>query len=275
MLDSFRADAKQILMRLIFVLLISPIFLTACVTSPLGRRQLHLMPTQQMNSMGSTAFGQIKEKQKLSKNKKEKDYVHCIVDRLSAAMDREQTWDTAVFVSEEPNAFALPGGHVGVQTGMFKVAKTPDQLAAVIGHEMGHVLAEHGNERISQALAVQGALVVTDAALQLKGEKRGLLLAALGLGAQFGVLLPYSRIQESEADLIGQKLMANAGFDPRAAIELWRNMESLGGNQPPQILSTHPAHQTRMKALTANLTKVMPLYESAIQSHTVTECKLP
>src|SRR3546814_2582617 len=143
-------------------------------------------------------------------------------------------------LNDEPNAFALPGGKVGVYTGIFKVARNQDQLAAVIGHEIGHVIAHHHDERITRQLMAQGALGVAG---ELIGSRYGQGAANTttqlgGAAAQGLFLLPNSRTQESEADVVGQRLMAQAGFDPRAAVHLWQNMIGAGGSRPPQWLST-------------------------------------
>ncbi len=133
-----------------------------------------------------------------------------------------------------PNAFAQPGGKLGVLAGMLPVARTPDQLAAVIAHEIAHVLADHSNERLTQELAVQGGLMLVDLFAEEPASLRHEVLRhALGIGAAYGLLLPYSRNQEREADHIGRDLMARAGFDPRASVMLWRNMAAVGGDQPP------------------------------------------
>ena len=247
------------------------IFLTAaiaCSTSPRGRKQLLLLPESQMSSMGAQAFTDLKSKTPPSPDPALIGYVKCITDPLTQQVTGEAVpqggWEVVVFKEDETvNAFALPGGKIGVYTGMLKTAETPAQLAAVIGHEIGHVIARHGNERVSETLASQGGLAVLGAVLKEKGTKYDLLMGALGLGAQFGVLLPHGRTQESEADLIGLELMAKAGFDPRQAPELWRNMAKGGGAQPPEILSTHPSHRTRIANLERTVPEVMGHFEAA------------
>ncbi len=165
--------------------------------------------------------------------------------------------------TDTPNAFALPGGKIGVNTGLLKVARTQGQLAAVIGHEIAHVLEGHANERVSAEFASQTALqavsVVADASNPMYGQMVGLL----GAGVQVGVMLPFGRKQEREADLLGLDLMATAGFDPRESIALWHNMSKAGGGQPPEFLSTHPSHGTRIRDLEQRMSSVMPLYEEA------------
>jgi predicted Zn-dependent protease len=176
------------------------------------------------------------------------------------------SWEVVVFREESANAFALPGGKIGVHTGLLKVAKTDGQLAAVLGHEVGHVIARHGAERVSSGMATQGGLAAIDAFIlgkSVSGGQRQLILGGLGLASQVGVLLLFSRSHESEADLIGLDLMSRAGFDPRQSVELWRNMAAAGGGQPPQWLSTHPSHETRISALQAGIPESLRKYEAA------------
>ncbi len=242
------------------------VMMMGCATSPRGRQQLLIVPDEQMNSMGAQSFTEMKKQTKISTDSRINQYVQCVTRPLTEQAQGPAPaggWEIVVF--DEPktvNAFALPGGKIGVYTGMLAVSKTPSQLAAVIGHEIGHVIAKHGNERVSEAFAAQGGLAVISAALGSKGGNRDLLLGALGLGAQFGILLPHGRAQESEADLIGLELMAKAGFNPTEAAALWRNMSKAGGAQPPEILSTHPSNQTRIANLEGNAPSVMGFYQA-------------
>jgi predicted Zn-dependent protease len=178
------------------------------------------------------------------------------------APNAPSSWEVVVFEEESANAFALPGGKIGVHTGLLDVATNQHQLATVLGHEVAHVLAEHGNERVSTQLATQGGLELIQAISGPASPTKNAALAALGLGAQVGVLLPFSRAQESEADTIGLELMARAGFDPRQGPVLWENMSRQGG-QPPEFLSTHPSGDTRIRSLEAQVPEVMPVYERA------------
>jgi len=232
-----------------------------CTTSPLGRRQLHLMSGEQVSTMGVSAFQEIKKETPQSQDASQTRYVRCVAAAItgqvkSAGAPRQ--WEVVVFQTDEPNAFALPGGKISVNTGILKVAKNQDQLATVLGHEVAHVLAEHANERVSQQL-VAGTLM--QAAGQVMDPS---LVAALGMGAQIGVLLPFSRTQESEADLLGLDLMAGAGFDPRESTRFWQNMEKAGGGKAPEYLSTHPSDQTRSNALQNRIPQEMPLYDAAV-----------
>ncbi|HEX4922507.1 MAG TPA: M48 family metallopeptidase [Bdellovibrionales bacterium] len=261
--------------RLLLVL----IFATACSTSPTGRKQLLLMPEDNMNHMGAQAFQQMKGQTPADSDPKTNAYVKCVANALTKEIESQSSvkeWEVVVFRDNTANAFALPGGKIGVHTGLLKVAKTPDQLAAVIGHEIGHVTAQHGNERVSQAMGAQLGLAAIDVALQNKqNPNRRTILAALGIGAQFGVLMPFGRTQESEADVIGLEIMSNAGFNPEESIQLWRNMSSAGGGQPPEWLSTHPSHETRISNLQSKMGEMMPRYRNAQAAGKRPNCAAP
>jgi len=239
------------------------ILATACAMSPTGRQQLALFPAQQLDAMGAQSFAELKQSKPLETNKRINTYVRCVVWDITAGLGN-QTWEVAVFRDKNSNAFALPGGKIGVYSGLLKVAKNQDQLAAVIGHEVGHVLANHANERVSQQLAVQGGLGAVGAvAGNLDPGTQQSLLQGLGLGAQFGILLPFSRTQETEADIIGLDLMARAGYDPRESLALWQNMARASGGQPPQFMSTHPSHGTRTQTLQGHMGQAMQTYQTA------------
>lgn len=262
-------------MRRLLVLILA-VAVVACTTSPTGRRQLHLFPESQMTEMGATAFLQMQEQVSVDKNPVVNRYVECVADAITAQLSESRDWEVRVFNDDTANAFALPGGKIGVHTGLFKVAKTPDQLATVIGHEVGHVLAEHSNERVSTAFATNAGLQVMQALAGGGGSaEQQMAMGLLGLGAQFGILLPFSRTQESEADTIGLQLMAKAGFDPRASVALWENMEQAGGEQPPEFLSTHPSHGQRISNLQKRMPAAIKLYEQARASGRAPNCRPP
>lgn len=206
-----------------------------------------------MSSLGSQSFEQMKKEQPISQDKATIDYVQCVTDAILPYVPKQpgfSEWEVVVFDSDQVNAFALPGGKIGVYTGLLKVAENQHQLATVIGHEIAHVLADHSNERISQAQLANAGLQISNIALN-DSRYKAATMAALGLGVQYGVLLPYGRAQESESDIIGLELMAKAGFDPYQSISLWKNMaKASSGNQPPELLSTHPSHRTRIFDLT-------------------------
>lgn len=261
------------------MILLAAVTVAACAVSPTGRRQLTLMPESQMVVMGVQSFNEIQDNTPREKDPAINAYVQCVADaitRLPEVRKQSADWQVVVFDTDTVNAFALPGGKIGVYRGLLKVAQTPSQLAAVVGHEVGHVLARHGNERVSQQFAVSESLAVLDAWMAAGNKSnRESAMALLGLGSQVGVLLPFSRVQESEADEIGQNLMARAGFDPRESIALWQNMSKSGGSQPSELLSTHPAHQTRIKDLQAGLNRALPLYQQAHSAGAGPACKPP
>jgi predicted Zn-dependent protease len=250
---------------------VAALALTACATttSPTGRKQMiGGVSQQQLDQLGAQAFAETKSKEKISSDGKQIAYVKCVVNALVAQLPpqwRGTAWETAVFVDDEPNAFALPGGKVGVNTGIFKVAKTQDQLAAVLGHEIGHVISRHHEERITRQMGAQTGLSVIGA---LAGAAYGGNAASAvnqigGMTAQTAFLLPGSRTQESEADIVGQRLMADAGFDPSQAVNLWQNMMAASGARSPQWLSTHPDPANRIRELQRDAPSLMPVYEQA------------
>lgn len=261
------------------ILILSLGSLISCSTSPLGRKQLTLMPDSQMASMGAQSFEDMKKQTPIDTDAKDNAYVKCIAEpliRVANAQMGDQVpggnWEIVVFQDKTPNAFALPGGKIGVHTGMFPVAKSDAQLAAVIGHEIGHVIAKHGNERVSENLEAQGGLMAIGALTQNSGMLGQLLGIGAQAGAQLGFLLPHSRTQESEADLIGLDLMSQAGFDPHQSVELWKNMSAAGGGAPPEFMSTHPSDSRRIQALTDNIPAVLPKYQAAQVSGSRPHC---
>jgi predicted Zn-dependent protease len=229
--------------------------LAACATSPTGRNQLLLYSDAELDQMGAASFEQQKQEIPLSTNAVANRYVECVAQAIIAQLEPAQRsgWEVRVFETKDVNAFALPGRKVGVFTGLLQVATTQDQLAAVLGHEVGHVLAQHGNERVSQqsmAQLSQAAVAAAVSSADMGTQTGQLVMAGLGLGTQYGVLLPFSRSHESEADEIGIDLMAKAGFDPRASVVLWQNMgAAAGGAAPPEWGSTHPSNETRIRDL--------------------------
>ena len=248
---------------LILTLIATTTALVACATSPLGRSQLQLFPESQMAEMGVAAFQDMKQQQPLETSSQTNGYVSCVARAIIAELPEQRTWEVQVFKDDSANAFALPGGKIGVHTGLLDIAENQDQLATVIGHEVAHVLASHANERVSTSYVASTGLQLAQVAAGEPTAAKQQLFGLLGLGAQVGVLLPLSRTQESEADLLGLDLMAKAGFDPRASIPLWENMSQAGGGKPPEFLSTHPSHTTRIGDLSKRLQTAMPLYEQA------------
>lgn len=244
--------------------------LVACATSPLGRSQLMLVSDAQMDEMGVAAFEQLKTEQKISGDSRSKAYVNCVALAITSVLSEEEgagEWEVQVFEDDSANAFALPGQKIGVHTGLLKVAKDQNQLATVVGHEVAHVLARHGAERVSAQVASQGGAQLLGAVVGAAGNPasplNGLAMQALGLGVNLGVMA-YGRSHESEADLYGLDLMARAGFDPRASVPLWQNMAAASeGPRPPEFLSTHPSPETRIDDLNERIPQALPIAQKA------------
>ncbi len=257
------------------ILFITVLLLTACTTSPTGRQQLLLVPDNQMQQMGVTAFQQMKQEMPVTRDKQANAYVTCVADAITRQLPAGsgQDWEVVVFEEDSANAFALPGGKIGVHTGLLDVAENQDQLAAVMAHEVAHVLAQHSAERVSQQFATQAGLDLAGVVAGSNTQTRQQVLGLLGIGAQYGILLPYSRVQESEADGYGLELMAKAGFDPRASVQLWQNMKAQGGSAPPELLSSHPAPDTRIRDLQGRMSQMIPLYERAVEQRGVPDCR--
>lgn len=251
-------------MKRALILLCVTILLAACTTSPTGRRQLLIFSDSEMSTMGATAFDEMKQKTPVERGGQVNQYVTCVTDTITRTLPEGQRtgWEVVVFDEGSANAFAVPGKKIGVHTGLLKVAKTQDQLAAVIGHEIGHVLANHSGERMSMQFVSQSSQQLLGAIIG-QGPGQQAAMAALGLGSQYGVLMPYGRLQESESDNIGVQLMSQAGFNPQASIELWHNMAADSQGQPPEFLSTHPSHETRIGDLQALMPEMDAIYRQA------------
>ena len=247
----------------------------ACATSPLGRNQLVLFPDSEMSQMGASAFQDIKQQTPVASGAKVNSYVDCVARNIISAMPngRPDQWEIRVFDKDEANAFALPGRKIGVYTGILDVAKNQDQLATVLGHEVAHVLSNHANERVSTNFVTQSGLQLAEIAVGANTPMKQQLFGLLGLGAQVGVLLPFSRTQEAEADLVGLDLMAKAGFDPRESVKLWQNMEAQGGEKPPEFLSTHPSSDRRISELQNRMSRAMQLSSQARSAGHVPDCR--
>ncbi|TAJ22798.1 MAG: M48 family peptidase [Nitrospirae bacterium] len=236
----------------------------SCATNPYTERsQLILLPTSYEDKLGDQAYAQILKdpKVRISRDPKEVDPVRRVAARIIDAAKQSKyaeaanrfAWDVTVIKDDKTaNAFALPGGKIAVYTGLFPIAQNEAGLAMVLGHEVIHALARHGAERMSQGMVAEVVLKGAEVALQTQGVgapmKSG-VMQALGLGTQVGVLLPFSRAHESEADHVGMLIAAQAGYDPQEAVHIWERMQQAGGGQPPEYLSTHPSHGTRIKQL--------------------------
>lgn len=268
--------SRRISLTMIFCLVMG-FGLAGCETNPYtGRKQLLMTSVGQEIQMGAQAYNQIKAdpKMKLSQDPREVEPVKRVAARIVEAakrskyaeMARQFQWEVSVIKDDKTaNAFALPGGKMAVYTGIFPAAKTEAGLAAVMGHEVVHALARHGSERMSQGQLANIGLQAAGAAIGLSGGNPMLgqaTMAALGVGAQVGVLLPFSRKHESEADYIGILLAADAGYDPRESIALWERMAQMsGGGGPAEFLSTHPGHDTRIDQLKEWMPEAMAIYQ--------------
>ena len=251
-------------------LLVMLLVLAACAKAPFtNRSQLILVSPDEEMKLGAQGFQQVLSKGKVVKNDALTRPVLGVGQRLARAANRSEfKWEFAVIDDpKQVNAFALPGGKVAVYTGILPVARTTDGLAVVLGHEIAHVLARHGAERMSQGMVTQvgGSLL---GAFLGGGASAQAVMVAYGLGAQLGVLLPYSRTQESEADHIGLLLMARAGYNPREALAFWQRMEKVSGasGQPPEFISTHPSHGTREQQIEAWLPEALRYYDASAQA---------
>ena len=262
----------------VMVMSVALVSLAGCETNPYtGRSQLLMTSVSQEMQMGAQAYNQVKSDPKMrpSQDPREIEPVKRVAARIVEAAKRSKyaemanqfQWEVTVIKDDKtPNAFALPGGKMAVYTGIFPMAKTEAGLAAVMGHEVVHALARHGAERMSQGQLTNAGLQVIGTAAGAAGGG-GMLgqaaMAALGVGAKAGVLLPFSRKHESEADYIGILLAADAGYDPREAVALWERMGQMsGGGAPSEFMSTHPSHETRIDQLKKWMPEAMAIYQT-------------
>ena len=248
---------------------------TGCETNPYtGRSQLLTTSLEQEMQMGAQAYqAQVVNDPKVvkSQNPAEVDPVRRVAKRIIevarkskyAEIANQFQWEVVIIKDDHTlNAFALPGGKIAVYTGLFPVARNEAGLAAVMGHEVVHALARHGGERMSQAQATNATLQLVNIALTgtTNSAAAQLAMAALGMGAKVGVLLPFSRKHESEADYIGMLLAAEAGYDPQESVRVWQRMEQMSSGSTSEFLSTHPSHGTRIKDLQAAMPEALTLY---------------
>jgi predicted Zn-dependent protease len=251
------------------------LLLFSCATVPITeRRAIHLVSDEEMTALSFQEYTKVIQQSKLSHNPAEVSMVKNVGVRIARATEdllkekgmaedvRNYKWEFNLIDDPKTvNAWCMPGGKVAVYTGILLVAKDETGLAVVMGHEIAHAVAKHGNERMSQGLLAQLGGVALSVALSTQpAATTDLFLSAYGLGTQVGVLLPYSRVHETEADKIGLALMARAGYDPREAVPFWKRMNEKGGSRPPEFLSTHPAPETRIREIEAYLPEAMKYY---------------
>jgi predicted Zn-dependent protease len=247
----------------------------ACSTVPLTeRKQLNLIPASSMLAMSFQQYDQFLEKHQLSGDPEKTRMVKRVGRRIREAVEAyfaergqsgrlaDYNWEFNLIESDQVNAWAMPGGKVVVYTGILPIAKNEEGLAVIMGHEIAHAVARHGNERMSQALLAQfGSIALSQAVKDEPAQTQRLWMMAYGLGAQIGVILPYSRLHEREADQVGLIFMAMAGYDPRAAVDFWKRMAAQKeGKSPPEFLSTHPADKKRIAAIKDLLPDAMRYY---------------
>ena len=262
--------------RLLALALAAGLFAAACAQVPVtGRSSLHLVSSDQLASMAAQQYNETLKNSTVSTDRAKSAMVERVGTRIATAAEnflRESgrddlagsfEWEfTLIEDDENVNAWVLPGGKTAVYTGILKYTQTETGLAVVLSHEVAHALAGHGNERVSQGLLTQlGGVVLSVAVSQRPAETQQLFMAAYGMGAQVGILLPYSRLHESEADRIGLVLMAIAGYDPREAIPFWQRMNEGAGARPPEFLSTHPAPDTRIADIERHLPEALQYYQ--------------
>ncbi len=251
-------------------------FLYACATVPLtGRKQLDLVPDSQLISMSYQEYSSVIGKAKLSTDQEKVNMVKRVGKRVAAAAEdlleekglgseiKNYKWEFNLIQDDKVvNAWCMPGGKVAVYTGLLPITQNETGLAVVVGHEVAHAIAKHGGERMSQGLLTQlGGIGLAVALSTQPAATQSIFMQAYGAGTQVGVLLPYSRLHESEADHIGLILMAKAGYDPRAAVPLWERMNQKGGARPPELLSTHPAPQSRIRDIESLIPDAMRYYK--------------
>lgn len=249
-------------------------WLVACSTVPItGRRQLDLIPQSTMLSMSFEQYAVFLKENPVSKDPEATAMVQRVGKRIQKAVEtyfaekklasqlEGYAWEFHLVESDEVNAWCMPGGKVVVYTGILPYTQDENGLAVVMGHEIAHAVAKHGNERMSQALLAEMGGMALAKALEEKPEKTQMLwMAAFGIGTQLGVLLPYSRLHESEADYLGLVFMAKAGYDPNTAVEFWKRMAMAGEPKPPEFLSTHPSDQTRIRKIQSAIPEIMKKY---------------
>jgi predicted Zn-dependent protease len=257
-------------------ILLSFLFLSACATVPLTERKtLHLVSDSELATLSLQQYQKILSESKLSNDPAKVHKVRSVGSGIAKATEdllrergleseiKNYKWEFNLIEDDKTvNAWCMPGGKVAVYTGLLPVAQNETGLAVVMGHEIAHAIAKHGNERMSQGLLQQmGGMALSVALSSNPSATNQIFMTAYGVVTTVGVILPYSRTHESEADRIGLILMAKAGFDPREAIPFWERMNQTGGSRPPEFLSTHPAPETRIKEIKSHISEAMRYYK--------------
>ncbi len=266
-------------MKKIYLMLLSPVVLLiigqSCTTVPLtGRKQVNLLPESELIAMGLTNYSDFIKENPPSSDAVNSAIVKEVGNNIAAAVQKYFTdnriesrlqgysWEFNLVDNKEANAWCMPGGKVVVYKGILPYTSDRNGLAVVISHEIAHAVARHGNERMSQQLLAQlGGIALSEALKTKPEETRSIFLMAYGLGSQVGVLLPYSRKHELEADRLGLIFMAMAGYDPQTAISFWEKMTSSGGARTSEFLSTHPSDETRITKIREAIPEAMKYYK--------------
>lgn len=267
---------KTILKSKLCVLFSLLLLLSGCSQVDItGRKQFNLVPDSMMNSMSFQNYGEFLSQNKLSTNTEQTQMVKRVGGRIQLAVEKYcaengiqnkltgYRWEFNLIEDPNVNAWCMPGGKVVVYTGLLPVTQTETGLAVVVGHEIAHAFAKHGAERMTHGLVVEmGSMALSKALEERPEQTRDLFMASYGIGSQVGILLPYSRVHENEADHLGLIFMAMAGYDPHEAVTFWQRMADANkGLQPLEILSTHPANQTRIQNIKSLLPEAMTYYK--------------
>ena len=255
---------------LFFILALLSSTFVSCSSVPLtGRTRVNFIPSSIVNTQSISAYNDTLKKARIAKNTPQALMVKRVGLRVARAaedfvrenkIDMKFNWEFNLIESDQVNAWAMPGGKIAFYTGILKYAQSEDEVAAVMGHEVAHVLAKHGSERMSQQIGLQGLAIFTGFALKDSEYKNYALLAA-GAISTYGIVLPFSRHHELEADRIGLTLMAKAGYNPEVAAGFWQKMSQSGGKKPPEIMSTHPADATRIRKIQQYLPEALIWYQ--------------
>lgn len=263
-------------MKKVVLLLPCLVTLFYCSSVPvIGRKQLDLVPQSQLLALSAEQYKQFLDSSKVIEGTPDAQMVKRVAGNIESAVKRYfdyqkisshlegYSWESNLIEDSSVNAFAMPGGKIVVFTGILPLTENETGLAVVIGHEIAHAVANHGSERMSQLLLVQlGGMALSEALNKQPQITRQLAMVAFGVGTQIGVLLPYSRLQEAEADRLGLIFMAMAGYDPRAAIPFWTRMSQIGRVNIPELLSTHPSNDARINNISNQLPEAMGFYKS-------------
>ena len=259
----------------ILILFLTSILFIQCSSVPItGRKQFNFIPASEMQTLSYQQYGDFMKTAKLSSDAVNSALVKKVGGNIRDAVVRYlaqnnlssqisgYSWEFNLVQDPQVNAWCMPGGKVVVYTGILPITQNETGLAIVLGHEIAHAIAQHGSERMSQQLLTQlGGIGLQEAIKNKPQVTQQIFMTAFGLGTQVGVLLPYSRLQESEADHLGLIFMAMAGYDPNQAVPFWQRMSSMGGQKPPAFLSDHPADATRIQDIQKELPEALKYYK--------------